>query len=107
MRIFVQAILGDGSSLECFPMFFQCMFLSVQEDHCVFTHLCGLCHPVDGQALVKLAQQVKPHRSQSVQTKNRNSAKNTSKKRIGLYRQRWKPSQCYSAKKRGSVQEAQ
>ena len=39
-------------------MFFQSMFLLVEEEDCLFGHLCSRCHPVDGQALVKLALQI-------------------------------------------------
>ena len=103
MRRFVQAILSDVSKLDCFSMFFQCMFLSVEEDHCLFTHLCGLCHPLDGQALVKLAQQVKPRRSQSVKTPEIPPRTQARRESVSIAKD---GSLHKSAKKRGSVQKA-
>ena len=40
------------------------MFFNVLTEHVSFGRgrLCSRCHPVDGQALVKLAKQVKPRR---------------------------------------------
>ena len=43
-------------------MVLQCVFLFVEEEDCLFGHLCRRCHPVDGQVLVKFGQQVKPRR---------------------------------------------
>ena len=42
----------------CCSMFLQCILLFVEEEDCLFGRLCSRGHPVDWQALVKVASQV-------------------------------------------------
>ena len=49
------------------------LFIFVEEEKCLFGELCSTCHHVDGQALVKLVQQVEPRRVLSSNTVKNNT----------------------------------